>query len=116
MDALSFARKKGESEIIDLLMKHRENKNDWKSWINFKVILNTNWFLIICAIACSTHSEEASRWTMQAIADERMRLKIVDYITDSTKELDIHRLSIDESFWELNLSMKITKQHTRTIK
>ena len=110
------AASKGESEIIDLLMKHRENKNDWKSWINFKVILNTNWFLIICAIACSTHSEEASRWTMQAIADERMRLKIVDYITDSTKELDIHRLSIDESFWELNLSMKITKQHTRTIK
>ena len=41
MDALSFARKKGESEIIDLLMKHRENKNDWKSWIKFKVILNT---------------------------------------------------------------------------
>ena len=41
MDALSFARKNGKSEIINLLIKHRENKNDWKSWIKFKVILNT---------------------------------------------------------------------------
>ena len=28
--------------------------------------------------------EGASRWTMQAIADELIRLEVVDYITDST--------------------------------
>jgi hypothetical protein len=38
----------------------------------------------ICAIACSAAPEGASRWTMQAIADELIRLEIVDYITDST--------------------------------
>ncbi len=38
----------------------------------------------ICAIACSDAPEGCSRWTMQAIADELIRLEIVDYITDST--------------------------------
>ena len=38
----------------------------------------------ICTIACSDPSEGVSRWTMQAIADELIRLKVVDYITDST--------------------------------
>ena len=38
----------------------------------------------ICAIACSEPSEGASRWIMQAIADELIRLEVVDYITDST--------------------------------
>ena len=38
----------------------------------------------ICAIACSTPPEGTSRWTMQAIADELIRLEVVDYITDST--------------------------------
>ena len=38
----------------------------------------------ICAIACSAPPEGASRWTMQAIADELVRLEIVDYITDTT--------------------------------
>ncbi len=38
----------------------------------------------ICAIACSDAPEGRSRWTMQAIADELIRLEIVDYITDST--------------------------------
>ena len=37
----------------------------------------------ICAIACSEPPEGASRWTMQAIADELIRLEVVDYITDS---------------------------------
>ena len=37
----------------------------------------------ICTIACSDPSEGVSRWTMQAIADELIRLKVVDYITDS---------------------------------
>ena len=39
---------------------------------------------LICAIACSEPPEGASRWTMQAIADELIRLEVVDYITDST--------------------------------
>ena len=38
----------------------------------------------ICTIACSQPPEGASRWTMQAIADELIRLEVVDYITDST--------------------------------
>jgi hypothetical protein len=38
----------------------------------------------ICAIACSEAPEGRSRWTMQMIADELMRLEVVDYITDST--------------------------------
>jgi transposase len=38
----------------------------------------------ICAIACSEAPEGCSRWTMQAIADELIRLEIVDYVTDST--------------------------------
>ncbi|GCF93733.1 transposase [Enterococcus florum] len=38
----------------------------------------------ICAIACSEAPEGHSRWTMQAIADELIRLELVDYITDST--------------------------------
>jgi hypothetical protein len=38
----------------------------------------------ICAIACSQAPEGSSRWTMQAIADELIRLEIVEYITDST--------------------------------
>lgn len=38
----------------------------------------------ICAIACSTPPEGSSRWTMQAIADELIRLEIVESISDST--------------------------------
>mgnify|MGYP000872852619 CR=1 FL=1 len=38
----------------------------------------------ISAIACSKAPDGASRWTMQAIADELIRLEVVDYITDST--------------------------------
>lgn len=38
----------------------------------------------ICTIACSDAPEGRSRWTMQAIADELIRLEAVDYITDST--------------------------------
>jgi len=37
----------------------------------------------ICAIACSEPPQGRSRWTMQMIADELIRLEIVDYITDS---------------------------------
>ena len=38
----------------------------------------------ICAIACSEPPDGASRWTMQASADELIRLEVVDYITDTT--------------------------------
>ena len=38
----------------------------------------------ICTIACSNPPEGVSRWTMQAIANELIRLEVVDYITDST--------------------------------
>ena len=38
----------------------------------------------ICTIACSSPPEGRSRWTMQLIADELIRLEVVDYITDST--------------------------------
>lgn len=38
----------------------------------------------ICAISCSNPPAGASRWTMQAIADELIRLEVVDYITDTT--------------------------------
>jgi hypothetical protein len=37
----------------------------------------------ICAIACSDPPEGLTRWTMQMIADELIRLEIVEYITDS---------------------------------
>lgn len=38
----------------------------------------------ICAISCSAPPAGSSRWTMQAIADELIRLEVVDYITDTT--------------------------------
>ena len=38
----------------------------------------------ICAIACSQPPEGRTHWTMQAIANELIRLEVVDYITDST--------------------------------
>jgi hypothetical protein len=38
----------------------------------------------LCMIACSDPPDGRSRWTMQMIADELIRLEVVDYITDST--------------------------------
>jgi hypothetical protein len=38
----------------------------------------------ICMIACSNPPEGRSGWTMQMIADELIRLEVVEYITDST--------------------------------
>ena len=38
----------------------------------------------ICMIACSSPPSGRSDWTMQLIADELIRLEVVDYITDST--------------------------------
>lgn len=38
----------------------------------------------LCAIACSAPPEGTSRWTMQAIADELVRLEVVESISDTT--------------------------------
>jgi len=38
----------------------------------------------ICVIACSDPPEGRSRWTMQMIADELVRLEVVESISDST--------------------------------
>jgi len=38
----------------------------------------------ICTIACSNLPQGRSRWTMQTIADQLIRLQVVDYITDTT--------------------------------
>jgi transposase len=38
----------------------------------------------ICMIACSDPPDGRSTWTMQMIADELIRLEVVEYITDST--------------------------------
>ena len=38
----------------------------------------------LCVIACSAPPQGRSDWTMQMIADELIRLEVVDYITDST--------------------------------
>ena len=37
----------------------------------------------MCAIACGAPPEGCSRWTMQMIADELIRLEVVDSISDS---------------------------------
>ena len=50
----------------------------------FQSMFDRNLEVRICAIACSKPPEGASRWTMQAIADELIRLEVVDYITEST--------------------------------
>jgi hypothetical protein len=38
---------------------------------------------VMCAIACSEAPAGRSRWTMQMIADELVRLEVVDSISDS---------------------------------
>ncbi len=38
----------------------------------------------LTVIACSAAPEGKTHWTMQMIADELIRLKVVDYITDTT--------------------------------
>jgi len=38
----------------------------------------------ICVIACSDPPDGRSRWTMQMIADELVRLEVVDSISDTT--------------------------------
>ena len=38
----------------------------------------------LCRIVCSSPPEGKDRWTMQMIADELIRLEVVEYITDST--------------------------------
>ena len=43
----------------------------------------------LCMIACSDPPEGCSRWTMQMIADELMRLEVVDYIGSAEKAEEV---------------------------
>ena len=56
----------------------RRKHNNYRRKVTGEVEAN------ICLIACSKPPEGCSRWTMQLIADELIRLEIVDYITDTT--------------------------------
>ena len=64
-------------EVMDIALNRKEQKN-CRSKVTGDVEAR------MCAIACSTPTQGASRWTMQAIADELIRLEVVDYITDTT--------------------------------
>ena len=54
----------------------------------------------LCVIACSDPPEGYSRWTMQRIADERMRLEVVDYITDSTVCEAMKKMNLSRGRWK----------------
>jgi len=56
----------------------RKNHNNYRRKVTGEVEAK------ICMIACSAPPNGRSSWTMQMIADELIRLEIVDYITDST--------------------------------
>jgi hypothetical protein len=56
----------------------RKNREDYPRKVTGEVEAR------ICAIACSEPPDGRSRWTMQLIADELIRLEVVDYKTDST--------------------------------
>jgi transposase len=56
----------------------RKNHNNHKRKVTGEVEAK------ICMIACSDPPEGRSRWTLQMIADELIRLEVVEYITDST--------------------------------
>ena len=53
----------------------------------------------LCMIACSDPPEGCSRWTMQMIADELMRLEVVDYITDSTVCEVMKKMNLSRGRW-----------------
>ena len=54
----------------------------------------------LCVIACSDPPEGCSRWTMQMIADELMRLEVVDYITDSTVCEVMKKMNLSRGRWK----------------
>ncbi len=54
----------------------------------------------ICVIACSDPPEGKERWTMQMIADELIRLNVVDYITDSTVCEVMKKTNLSHGLWK----------------
>lgn len=63
----------------------------------------------ISVIACSAPPEGYSRWTMQMIADELIRLKVVDYITDSTVCETMKKTSLSRGWWKSGVFPKPTQ-------
>ncbi len=60
----------------------------------------------ICLIACSEPPEGCSRWTMQMIADELIRLEVVDYITDSTVCDVMKKTKSSRGSWKNGVSLR----------
>lgn len=60
----------------------------------------------ICVIACSEPPEGRSRWTMQMIADELIRLEVVDYITDSTVCEVMKKTKSSRGLWKNGASQR----------
>ena len=60
----------------------------------------------LCAIACSDPPEGCSRWTMQMIADELIRLEVVDYITDSTVCEVMKKTKLSHGKWKNGASQQ----------
>ncbi len=54
----------------------------------------------ISAIACSAPPEGHSRWTLQMIADELIRLEVVEYITDSTVHEVMKKTNSSRGAWK----------------
>ncbi len=60
----------------------------------------------ICLIACSEPPEGCARWTMQMIADELIRLEVVDYITDSTVCNVMKKTKSNRGSWKNGASLR----------
>ena len=63
----------------------------------------------ICMIACSDPPEGRERWTMQMIADELIRLQVVDYITDSTVCDTMKKMSLNPGWSKSGVFRKRTQ-------
>ena len=60
----------------------------------------------ICRIACSSPPEGKDRWTMQMIADELIRLEVVEYITDSTVCETMKKMNLSRGLWRNGVSQR----------
>ena len=60
----------------------------------------------ICRIACSNPPEGKDRWTMQMIADELIRLEVVEYITDSTVCETMKKMNLSRGWWRNGVSRR----------
>ena len=60
----------------------------------------------ICRIACSGPPEGKDRWTMQMIADELIRLEVVEYITDSTVCETMKKMNLSRGWWRNGVSRR----------